>query len=138
MAITTQPSKETQIVTQDFLAKVDMVRLRKAAQRLESSTMQVLIEGRSEGAVWGLVRNGEEKVYSTQIAHGYASCNCPDWAYRGSKQGVPCKHSLALALYALQHPDEPGERTPDLSLRKVRSEGEKKSWRELAEELYGA
>jgi len=113
----------TQIITTDFLAKVDLARLKKAAQGLETGTLQVLLEGRTESAVWGLVRNGEDTVYTVQVAHGYASCSCPDYTFRRAI----CKHALALALYAIDHPEEPTERKPDLSLRKRRS----------TEELYG-
>lgn len=28
------------------------------------------------------------------------SCSCPDWTYRASKIGVPCKHQLAAEMYA--------------------------------------
>jgi uncharacterized Zn finger protein len=105
------------LITEDFLAKVDLARLKKAAQGLQAGTLQVLIEGRNESAVWGLVRNGEDTVYTVQIAHGSASCSCPDYAFRR----VICKHALSLALYAIDHPDDRKERKPDLSLRKRRS-----------------
>jgi uncharacterized Zn finger protein len=71
--------------------------------------------------VWGLVRNGEDKVYSVQVAHGSASCSCPDFAYRHTI----CKHALALALYAIQHPEEQpqeGEHKPNLKRARVRTE----------------
>lgn len=121
------------MITQEFLAKVDMARLARAAKGLESGELDVLIEGRNEGAVWGLVRNGGEKVYSVQVAHGSSSCSCPDYAFRHTI----CKHSLALALYAIQHPEEPQERKPDLRLARVRTEAEREQVRRDIEELYG-
>jgi uncharacterized Zn finger protein len=108
------------LITEGFLAKVDLARLKKAAQGLQAGTLQVLIEGRNEIAVWGLVRNGEEKVYSVQVAGDAASCSCPDYLFRKAI----CKHALSLALYAIDHPDDPIERKPDLSLRKRRSTAE--------------
>jgi len=105
------------MITQAFLAKVDLARLQKAAHGLQSGTMDVLIERRTDGAVWGLVRNGEEKVYSVHVAGDAASCSCPDYMFRRAL----CKHALALCLYAIDHPEEGAERTPDLSLRKRRS-----------------
>ena len=135
-----QSPKGTQVITTDFLAKVDMARLKKAAQGLESGTMQVLIEGRDESAVWGLVRTGEEKAYSVQVANGYASCSCPDWSFRHRHGHEVCKHALALALYAINHPEEypsEGERKPDLRLTRVRSEAEREQVRLEVRELYG-
>jgi len=139
MALTTQFStlpqspKGTRVITTEFLARVDMARLKKAAQGLESGTMQVLIEGRDENAVWGLVRPGEDRVYGVQVAHGYASCSCPDFAFRHAI----CKHALALALYAIEYNEEPKERKPDLRLTRVRSEAEREQVRREIEELYG-
>jgi hypothetical protein len=57
--------------------------------------------------------------------------------YRQRHGKEVCKHSIALVLYAIEHPEKPKERKPDLTLRKVHSEGERKSWRELSKELYG-
>ena len=111
------------MVTKEFLAKVDMARLKKAAEGLKAGTLDVLLEGRNEGAVWGLVSNGEEKVYSVQVAWGSSSCSCPDYVFRHAI----CKHALALALTAINHPEERpsgGERKPDLRLARVRSGAE--------------
>jgi uncharacterized Zn finger protein len=119
------------MITQAFLAKVDLARLQKAARGLQAGTLQVLLEGRTDGAVWGLVRNGEEKVYSVQVAGDAASCSCPDSTFRKTI----CKHALALALYAIDHPEDPTERKPDLSLRKMRSEAEREHVRREIEEM---
>jgi hypothetical protein len=63
---------------------------------------------------------------------------CPDFAYR---QTI-CKHSLALALYDINHPEEPQARKPAPRLAKVKSEDELRrdtaQWRRYAEDLYGA
>ena len=111
-------------ITQEFLAHVDLARLQRAARGLQDGSLDVVVEGQDEGAVWGLVRNGSDKVYSVQVAHGYASCSCPDWAYRHRHGMAVCKHGLALALTATQdHPQEqPLERKhrPNLKLARVR------------------
>jgi hypothetical protein len=101
MALTSQPFNHPQpaVVTADLSAKVDMARLTKAARGLKSGELDVLIEGRNESVVWGLVKSGQDKVYSVQVAHGGASCSCPDWAYR-HRHGVDvCKHATPFKVY---------------------------------------
>jgi len=104
-------------ITQEFLSNVDLARLQRAARGLQDGSLNVLVEGQNEGAVWGLVRNGSDKVYSVQVAHGFASCSCPDWAYRHRHGMAVCKHGLALALMAGQ--DKGQDREPDLKLAGV-------------------
>jgi uncharacterized Zn finger protein len=119
------------MITQAFLAKVDMARLQKAARGLQAGTLQVPIEGRTDGAVWGLVRNGEDTVYTVHVAGDAASCSCPDHMFRRAL----CKHALALCLYAIEHPEEGEEKKPDLRLRKMRSEAEREHVRREIEEM---
>ncbi len=41
---------------------------------------------------------GNDKVYVVATT----TCTCPDWTYRGSKTGQPCKHSVALRLHFIK------------------------------------
>ena len=69
--------------------------------------------------MWGLVRNGSGLVYSVQVAHGYASCSCPDWAFRHRHGMAVCKHGLALALTATPEKPREVEHRPNLKLARV-------------------
>jgi predicted nucleic acid-binding Zn finger protein len=40
--------------------------------------------------------NGEQ--YIVDLASAHASCSCPDWTFRGSVNGIPCKHIMAAYL----------------------------------------
>jgi predicted nucleic acid-binding Zn finger protein len=33
------------------------------------------------------------------------SCDCPDWTFRGSVNGIPCKHIMAAYLAAHRKPE---------------------------------
>ncbi len=97
-------------ITNDFLAAIDMARSQRAALGLEDGTLCVVLNGQDEGAVWGQVTNGDSKAYSVQVAHGYASCSCPDWAYRHRDGLEACKHALALAFTAAKQQSRGDER----------------------------
>ena len=93
-------------ITNQFLAGISMARLARAVQGLADGTLHVELQGQDEGAVWGQVKNGDGKCYRAQVAHGYASCSCPDWAYRHTNGLEACKHALALALVAARQARE--------------------------------
>jgi hypothetical protein len=131
------------MVATTVLAKVDGRRLERAAEGLMSGAYEVVLSHQGKDEVRGTVRKKIGKAYGggfawlpyhVALTDTLSSCSCPDAVYRG----VPCKHCVVLALYSINHPEEPKERKLDLTLRKVRSERERKSWKEIAEELYGA
>ena len=94
-------------ITNEFLANIDMARLQRAVRGLEEGTLSVVLNGQTEGAVWGQVRNGGGKAYSVQVAHGFASCSCPDWAYRHRDGLEACKKRELVnepEVYAVEPP----------------------------------
>ena len=129
------------MVAKEILEKVaqaDQERTLRAIQGLTSGTCQVTLTAQSEQEVSGTVMNGNSKAYSVTVgSDGFYACSCPDFAHRKAI----CKHMVALALYAIQNPQEKIQQKPlgrlGLKLARVRSETEKKGWRELSEELYG-
>jgi hypothetical protein len=46
-----------------------------------------------------LVQSVNKPVRYTVDLQGM-SCECPDWTYRGSVNGIPCKHIMAAFLVA--------------------------------------
>ncbi len=96
-------------ITQEFMDNMDLGRLQRAARGLQDGSLNVVVEGQDEDAVWGLVRNGGDKCYSVQVAHGYASCECPDWSFRHQHGLNACKHALALVLAAVREQPREGE-----------------------------
>lgn len=49
-------------------------------------------------AMVGTANETEEHYYKVVLVDGKESCGCKDWKFRGSKNGIPCKHMLkALA-----------------------------------------
>ena len=50
------------------------------------------------------VTNGTNKTYEVWLQDGEPiSCTCPDYQYRGSKIGKPCKHMLACINGGAHH-----------------------------------
>jgi hypothetical protein len=45
-----------------------------------------------------------DKQYTVDLER--RSCDCPDWTYRGSVNGLPCKHIMAAYLSAHRKPAE--------------------------------
>lgn len=68
-----------------------------------------------EARITRAVEQGGEMVWTTtktgwtvktpsggnyQVAAGW--CSCPDYTYRGSRNGIPCKHLVALGIRRLE------------------------------------
>ncbi len=107
------------MVATTVLAKVDGKRLQKAVEGLVGGTYEVKVARHNEGEIRGFVRNGDGKEYGVALTGEQSFCSCKDALYRGTA----CKHSVALALYVIRHPqDQPqeGERKPNLNLARVR------------------
>jgi hypothetical protein len=51
-----------------------------------------------------LVRSQKDPAvrYTVDLAH--RTCECSDWTYRGSVNGIPCKHIMAAYLAAHRKP----------------------------------
>ncbi len=43
-----------------------------------------------------------EKQYTVDLRG--RTCDCPDWTFRGSVNGIPCKHQMAAYLAAHRKP----------------------------------
>lgn len=52
-----------------------------------------------------LVPSAEKPVRYTVDLRG-RSCDCPDWTFRGSVNGIPCKHIMAAYLSAHRKPTQ--------------------------------
>ncbi len=87
------------------IATTDKERLARAASGLADGSITLTIIHQDASEVRALVMNGDGKEYTAVITTHDSLCGCKDWLYRGRKVG-PCKHLAALALYAIQHPDE--------------------------------
>ena len=90
------------MVATTVLAKVDGKRLEKAVAGLVSGAYEVKVTRHSEGEIRGFVRNGDGKEYGVAFTEGESFCSCKDALYRGTV----CKHSVALTLYVIRHPQD--------------------------------
>lgn len=124
------------------VATVDEERMLRALSMVGSGGYEVEIRHVTPVEVEGVVKKRLGKGFGgSPVYHPYlvrlsltsASCTCPDALHRG----VTCKHCVALALYSINHPEEPGERKPGLSLRKMWTEEEREQVKREIEELYG-
>lgn len=76
--------------------RAEQLRAAEEATREERATTQAdnyefWADPDSHGLLWCL-NLGSQEVYETTLG----SCNCPDHTYRGSREGVACKHILLL------------------------------------------
>jgi uncharacterized Zn finger protein len=105
------------------LATVDSDRLQRGVEGLTAGAYRITLTRQTEAEISAYVTNGDGKTYSVTLTEGKAFCGCGDSMFRGKT----CKHSVALALYAIRTPKaemkpEP-EVTPkpfNLKLAKVR------------------
>jgi predicted nucleic acid-binding Zn finger protein len=74
-------------------AKAISERYLKAVELVASGKVPRLYGGREGDYV---VTNGTGTAYLVNLVSG--ECTCPDSRYRCSKLGIPCKHTLAVAL----------------------------------------
>lgn len=93
------------------LQKADPKRLAKAATGLADGSLSVALAYQDMEEVRALVVNEEQKEYTVVVDSHRAFCSCLDALYRIGKTGkdgkalYACYHALAVALFALQHPD---------------------------------
>jgi hypothetical protein len=55
-------------------------------------------------------QSNPEKQYIVDLR--LKTCDCPDWTFRGSVNGIPCKHILAAYLVAHRKPAETKQLQP--------------------------
>ncbi len=110
------------------LARVEDKRFAKAVEGIRTGVYQVTVTLHNATEVRGFITSEGGRVYGCTITEAGPFCSCPDALYRG----CVCKHAVALALYAIRHPQpalslpaeqqpqarEPG---PNLTLGKVRA-----------------
>lgn len=66
--------------------------LKARAERAMNLSDPIWINGNT--AMVGTANEGEAHYYKVSIKHGSESCGCKDWKFRGSKNGIPCKHVI--------------------------------------------
>jgi len=114
------------------LAKVDGKRLQKAVEGMDNGAYEVVLSYQGEDEIRGVVKKKIGKTYGggaawypygVRITPAAQGCECPDWSYRQSHEGAPCKHILLTLLWSIRHPHEQpqeGEHKPNLKLARVR------------------
>ena len=85
------------------LSKADDVRLLKGTEGLCTGVYHCTITQRSANELQGVVLNDQRVKYHVIVWDGWAVCSCPDSRHRATV----CKHAIALALYAVRHPENP-------------------------------
>jgi uncharacterized Zn finger protein len=106
------------------LAKVEAGRLQKGVEGLTAGAYSITLTRQTGQEISAYVTNGDGKTYSVTLTEGKVFCGCEGSMFRGKT----CKHSVALALYAIRTPQagvQAGtqEATPkplNLKLAKVR------------------
>jgi len=88
------------MVATQVLAKVEAGRLQKGVEGLTAGTYSITMTRQTEQEISAYVTNGDGKTYSVTLTEGKAFCGCGDSMFRGKT----CKHSVALALYAIRTP----------------------------------
>lgn len=112
------------MITTSTLATVDTDRLVRGVEGLTAEAYRITLTRLTEQEISAYVTNGDGNTYSVSLTEGKAFCGCGDSMFRGKT----CKHSVALALYAIRTPHvvvttEPQGETPkplNLKLAKVR------------------
>ena len=107
-----------------ILATVETNRLQRGVAGLTAGAYRITLTRQTESEISAYVANGDGKSYSVTLTEGRSFCGCGDSMFRGKT----CKHSVALALYAIRTPQaavQAGaqEATPkplNLKLAKVR------------------
>ena len=102
-----------------ILAQVEPQRLLKATEGLVNGAFTITVTRCEDDDVEGFVKNGDNVEYSVVITPARTFCSCKDSMFRHSV----CKHSVALALYTIRHPqstERKEEKAPDLRLSKLR------------------
>jgi uncharacterized Zn finger protein len=88
------------MITTTILAKVDNERLQRGVEGLTAGAYSITLTRLTEVEISAYVTNGDGKTYSVTLTEGKAFCGCGDSMFRGKT----CKHSVALALYAIRQP----------------------------------
>jgi len=109
------------MVATSIIQKVDNERLQRGVEGLIAGAYAITLTRLTEHEISAYVTNGDGKTYSVTLTEGKAFCGCGDSMFRGKT----CKHSVALALYAIRTPQTEAkpEVTPrpfNLKLAKVR------------------
>ena len=88
------------MVATQVLATVDNERLQRGVEGLASGAYSITLTRTTEDEISAYVTNGDGKTYSVTLVEGRAFCGCGDAMFRGKT----CKHSVALALFAIRNP----------------------------------
>ena len=103
-----------------ILAKVETDRLQRGVEGLTAGAYSITFTRLTEQEISAYVANGDGHTYSVTLTEGRSFCGCGDSMFRGKT----CKHSVALALYAIRQPKgamkpEVKDRPLNLKLAKV-------------------
>lgn len=108
----------------NIIQKVDSERLQRGVEGLTAGAYSITLTRLTEAEISAYVTNGDGKTYSVTLTEGRSFCGCGDSMFRGKT----CKHSVALALYAIRTPQaavqagtqEAAPKPLNLKLAKVR------------------
>ena len=112
------------MIPTSILSTVDNDRLQRGVAGLTAGAYRITFTRQTESEISAYVANGDGHTYSVTLTEGRSFCGCGDSMFRGKT----CKHSVALALYAIRTPQiavkaNAQEETPkplNLKLAKVR------------------
>ena len=88
------------MVATTILATVDNNRLQRGVEGLATGAYSITLTRQNGQDISAYVANGDGKTYSVTVTEGKAFCGCGDAMFRGKT----CKHSVALALFAIRTP----------------------------------
>jgi len=88
------------MIATSILATVDNDRLQRGVEGLTAGAYAITLTRLTKAEISAYVTNGDNKAYSVTLSEGKAFCGCGDSMFRGQT----CKHSVALALYAIRNP----------------------------------
>lgn len=88
------------MITTSILSTVDNERLHRGVEGLTAGSYHITLTRLTEQEISAYVANGDGQRYSVTLTEGRSFCGCGDSMFRGKT----CKHSVALALYAIRTP----------------------------------
>lgn len=103
------------MITTSILATVDNERLQRGVAGLTAGAYSITLTRLTEQEIRAYVTNGDSHTYRVTLTEGHSFCDCGDSMFRGKV----CKHSVALALYAIRMPkgEAPVETSKPLNLK---------------------
>jgi uncharacterized Zn finger protein len=102
-------------IAEHTLGRASNERLQRGIEGLIAGGYAITMTRQNDDEVSAFISNGDGVSYSTTLTATRSFCSCKDAMFRSRT----CKHSVALALFAIRNPPLP-QGAPDLSLAKMR------------------